>query len=142
MDQLMELRSVTDGRDAFLVTYRSEATKRIPQWKRRVYFMRHRGEKLPLIGLMLLVMSLKAIGILVREKPKVLISTGAEIAIPFFLVGKLLGSKTVFIDSMTRVRSRSATGRLLYPVADVFLVQWPEARRLYGPRAVYAGSVV
>jgi UDP-N-acetylglucosamine:LPS N-acetylglucosamine transferase len=138
----MELRSVADDNDAFLVTYRSEATKRIPQWKRRIYLMKHRGEKLPFIAIMLMIMTMKAIVILLKEKPNVLISTGAEIAIPFLLIGKLLGSKTIFIDSMTRVRSKSATGRLLYPIADVFLVQWPQARELYGPKALYAGSVL
>ncbi len=80
--------------------------------------------------------------ILAKERPEAIISTGAEIAIPAFVLGKVLGSKLVFVESLCRVSKPSATGFLLYPMTDLFLVQWPQLAHHYGHRAEYAGAVV
>lgn len=79
---------------------------------------------------------------LLRERrPDAILSTGAGLAVPFFLVGKLLGVRLVYVESLTRTESPSLTGRLVYPLADRFFVQWPElAARLR--RAELAGSVL
>ena len=76
-----------------------------------------------------------------RVRPDAILSTGAGLAVPFFLVGKLLRIRLVYVESVTRTESISLSGRLLYPLADRFFVQWPEvAKRLR--RAEYAGSVL
>lgn len=79
--------------------------------------------------------------ILRKEKPDVLISTGAEICLPAFWLSRVLGIKTIFIESVTRVDEPTITGRLAYPVSDVFFVQQPEMLRRYGRRARYEGAV-
>ena len=83
-----------------------------------------------------------ALLILARERPDVVLSTGSEIAIPFLWIGKLVGAKTAYVESWCRVRTRSGTGPLVYPVADLFLVQWPEVLNLYGPKARYEGGLL
>ena len=83
-----------------------------------------------------------AFHILRKERPDVILSTGAEIALPFFYVGKLLGMKTIFIEGLFRVENISRTGRLVYPLADAFFVQWPELLRICGPKARYEGAVI
>jgi oligosaccharide biosynthesis protein Alg14 len=74
-----------------------------------------------------------------RERPDVILSTGAALAFPFFLVGKLFGARLVYVESLTRTDRLSLTGRLVYPFADAFFVQWPEAARR---RARYAGRLL
>ena len=82
----------------------------------------------------------KVLRILRRERPGLVISTGAGIAVPGFLAAKLLGIRTVYIESYARVESLSLAGRVCYHLADRFLVQHAcLASRL--PRAVYAGAV-
>jgi UDP-N-acetylglucosamine:LPS N-acetylglucosamine transferase len=82
------------------------------------------------------------IKIFYKEKPRVIISTGAEIAIPAFIVGKLFfKTKNIFIESWCRVLSTSKTGRILYPISDIFLVQWPELAVKYGKKAQYFGGI-
>jgi UDP-N-acetylglucosamine:LPS N-acetylglucosamine transferase len=71
----------------------------------------------------------------------VILSTGAGLAVPFFLVGKLLGIRLVYVESVTRIETISLTGRLVYRLADRFFVQWPEAARRL-PRAEFAGAVL
>lgn len=83
-----------------------------------------------------------ALRILLRERPDVIVSLGAEIALPFFYIGKLLRIRTVFIESWCRVEDLSKTGQLVYPIADVFLVQWPELLKICGSKAQFKGAVI
>lgn len=76
-----------------------------------------------------------------RERPDMIISTGAGIAIPFFYLAKLYCIPTVYLESFTRIHSISLTGRLVYPVADRFLVQWPELADRW-KKAEYGGQVL
>jgi beta-1,4-N-acetylglucosaminyltransferase len=60
-----------------------------------------------------------------KYRPKAMLSTGAGPAVPFFIVAKyLFGAKVVFVESITRVATPSLTAKLLYPIADEFVVQW------------------
>lgn len=61
------------------------------------------------------------------ERPRVILSTGAALAVPFFLVGRLHGCRLVYVESLTRSQGLSLAGRLVYPLASAFFVQWPEA---------------
>jgi len=79
--------------------------------------------------------------VLRREKPDLIISTGAGVAIPFFYLARLFGIQTVYIESLTRIHGLSLTGKLLYPIASHFYVQWPSlAKRL--KKATYGGQVL
>jgi UDP-N-acetylglucosamine:LPS N-acetylglucosamine transferase len=75
-----------------------------------------------------------------RGKADVILSTGAGLAVPFFVVGKLLRRRLVYVESLTRTETVSLTGRLVYPLADEFFVQWPRAARR--TRMRYEGSVL
>ena len=77
--------------------------------------------------------------VLRRERPDAVVSTGAGVAVPFFLVARLLGIRTVFIEVYDRIDSRSLTGRLCLPLSDLFLVQWERQRELYGRGTVIGG---
>jgi UDP-N-acetylglucosamine:LPS N-acetylglucosamine transferase len=74
------------------------------------------------------------------RNPDVILSTGAALAVPFFIVGKMHGCRLVFVESLTRVRGLSLSGRLVYPLADAVFVQWPEAARRR--RARFVGSLL
>lgn len=79
--------------------------------------------------------------VLRRRRPDVILSTGAALAVPFFLVGKLLGIRLVYVESVTRTESISLSGRLVYPLANRFFVQWPDTAKLLR-RAEYAGGIL
>jgi len=84
---------------------------------------------------------LRCLGILLRERPDVIVSTGAAVGCILCVLGKLLGARVVWLDSITNVYRPSLSGRLVQPFADLFLVQWPELAR--GRRRMeYAGAVV
>ncbi len=78
--------------------------------------------------------------LLKKEKPDIVVTTGALIAFPFCLIAKLRGSKVVYIESFARVNDASLTGKLVYPFADLFLVQWESMLKVY-PKAKYVGGI-
>lgn len=84
--------------------------------------------------------TLLAVRVLRRERPDLILSSGAAVAVPFFLVGKLLGAKTVYVEVFDRVDAPTLTGRLVRRMADLFVVQWPEMESVY-PGSVNLGSI-
>ena len=80
--------------------------------------------------------------ILRTERPAAIVSLGAEIALPFFYLGRAMGIRTLYIESWCRVESLSLTGRLVYPVADAFWVQWPGLLPLCRGRGAYCGAIL
>jgi UDP-N-acetylglucosamine:LPS N-acetylglucosamine transferase len=72
-------------------------------------------------------------------RPDVILSTGAGLAVPFFVVGRLRGVRLVYVESLTRTEALSLSGRLVAPLADELFVQWPQAAR---GSARYVGSIL
>ncbi len=79
--------------------------------------------------------------ILRRERPAIMLSTGAGPAVPFALIARLLGIRVLFVETLTAVVRPSLTGRLVYPLAHRFFYQWPALRRWF-PRARCVGTVI
>ena len=138
LTQMQRLLPAFEGRDYFFVTHTAESSRHL----KRAYLINYRQgyirERITWLFTILI-----ALRILLKERPDVVISTGGgEIAVPFCYVGKLLGAKVILVESLTRISTRSAAGRLIYPIADLFLVQWQSLIRLYGSKAQYWGSVL
>jgi UDP-N-acetylglucosamine:LPS N-acetylglucosamine transferase len=74
-------------------------------------------------------------------RPDVVVSDGAGVAFPFFIVARALRIKNVYVEVCDRLDSRTLTGRLCYPLSDLFLLQWEEQKRLY-PRGILIGRLV
>lgn len=73
----------------------------------------------------------QAVRVLRRERPDVVVSTGAAVALPYFVLGRLLGLLTVYVEVYDRVDTATLTGRLCRPFTRLMLVQWPEQLGLY-----------
>lgn len=69
--------------------------------------------------------------VLRKEKPDILISSGAAVAVPFFYLGKLFGMKTMYVEVFDRMDSPTLTGKMVYPVTDCFIVQWESMKKVY-----------
>ena len=81
-----------------------------------------------------------AIKVLHKEKPDIIISSGAAVAVPFFYLGKIKGAKTVYIEVFDRIDKPTLTGKMVYPISDIFVVQWDEMRSVY-KKAINLGSI-
>lgn len=77
-----------------------------------------------------------------KERPDLILSTGAGLVVPVALIGRLFfNTKLVFIESITRANSPSLTGRLVYPLVDTFFYQWKHLEK-YFPNGKYLGPIV
>jgi UDP-N-acetylglucosamine:LPS N-acetylglucosamine transferase len=73
-------------------------------------------------------------------RPRVILTTGAGVAVPFAWLGRLHGARVVYIESLSRIDSTSLSCRLIRPFADRVYGQWPEFVEAL-PEARFVGSV-
>ncbi len=137
LSQLLKVAGCTQGHDVFVVTT-SEAVRANLASLGRVHVVGECNREHPRQLISVLV---RCIRVMFRERPQVIISTGAAPACLCCLLGKLLGARIAWIDSITNVKNISLSGRLIRPFADLFLVQWPDLAEKY--RGVeYLGAII
>ncbi len=89
----------------------------------------------------LLKNTLLAVRVLARERPELVVSNGAGVAVPFLWLGRAMGARTVYVEVYDRVDSPTLTARLVRPILDRMVVQWEEQKRFY-PEGVFLGAVL
>lgn len=135
LNQLLKLLPVV-GKDIFFITSARHMKKTLGGYK--IYYMQDPGRK----SWKFLVDAVRSFSILLKERPTAVITTGAGIAVPTCLIAKIFfGSKIIFIESLSRVESPSMTGKTLYPIADLFIVQWKSLLKFY-TKAVYGTPLI
>jgi UDP-N-acetylglucosamine:LPS N-acetylglucosamine transferase len=137
LTETLQLLAAFEGHEIFFATYHSARDEQVRRLA-PVYFTDNIGTSL---GRMFKAW-FWAFGVLRRERPDVIVSLGAEIAVPFFYCARLFRIRTIFIESWCRVENLSLTGRLVYPLADEFWVQWPQLLKVCGSKAAYHGAVI
>ena len=133
--QLLRLRPAFEGTDVAYVCVRSTYAADVPGCR---YFTVNDATRWNKV--MLAVMALRILVVLLRVRPDVVVSTGAAPGYFALRFGKLLGARTVWIDSIANVEKLSMTGTLVRRFADRWLTQWPHLAQEGGPE--YAGSVL
>lgn len=133
--QMLQLREAFEGHPIFILTYKEKATLN----RKNTYYLTNivRSPFAFIVGL------IKIFFVFLKERPDILFSTGSEIAIPSFYFGKFLfRSKLIYLESGAQVYQSSLTGRWVYPITDLFLVQWKSLLKQYGSKAKYVGGLI
>lgn len=132
---MQQLQPFWNTHERVWITFRNPNTEAILAGERVYWACSPTNRNLPnLIRNFLLALQL-----VFRERPRLIVSTGAGVAVPFVIVAKLLGSQTVFIESITRVEQLSLSARLVLPFIDDLYVQWPQLQARY-PKAELTNS--
>ena len=76
----------------------------------------------------------------IKIRPKVIVTTGTHTAVPMCYIGKLFFRKIVYIETIANSKTKTLSGKLVYPIADTFIVQWESMLKLY-PKAIYGGWI-
>jgi len=137
LTQLLKVASCTAGHEVFVVTT-SEAVRQKLAAIGRVHVVGecNREHLLRVIGVLL-----RCVCIIFRERPNVVLSSGAAAGCICCFLGKILGARVIWVDSITNVERMSLSGRMVRPIADLCLVQWPElAERYRGTE--YVGALI
>ena len=134
---LTELRALNSAYQKYNHFYVLNDVVKLPaDMQGSTYFIRH-SER----DLLFFVNLFEAWKILRKERPSVLLSTGAGPIVPFALVGKLFGIPSIFVESAAQITSPSLSGRIMYYLADRFFYQWKGLQDIY-PKGIYGGLVL
>ncbi|SET25680.1 Oligosaccharide biosynthesis protein Alg14 like [Salinibacillus kushneri] len=140
LTQLLQLEPLFKNYDYHIVTEKSEITKKLED-KYPMSFLVYGARNYPFRYIFKLAYNIfKSFFIFLRERPDVVITTGVHTAVPMCYIAKLFRKKVVFIESFAKSSSPTMAGKMVYPVADLFIVQWETMKRFY-PNAVYGGSI-
>ena len=136
MTHLYMLKPFWQDKDRFWVTFDKEDARSVLEEERMYpcYYPTNRSLKALIINTGIAWKTLR------KEKPDLIISSGAAVAVPFFYLGKLFGAKTMYIEIFDRINKPTLTGKMVYPVTDKFIVEWEEMKQVY-PKAVNLGSI-
>jgi UDP-N-acetylglucosamine:LPS N-acetylglucosamine transferase len=135
--QLLKLAESWNGYETFCVTTTEVVRDKLSKFG-GVYVVGECNRQQPLRVVKVL---LRCIRIAFRERPDVVISTGAAAGCILCFLCKMYGAKVVWIDSVTNVERISLSGRMVRHIADLFLVQWPELASRY-KRVEYVGAII
>jgi beta-1,4-N-acetylglucosaminyltransferase len=124
---LQQLRPFWENHDRLWVTFRTATTETALTDETVAWAYSPTNRNLPNLWRNLLL----AFQIISKHRPDLILSTGAGVAVPFLILGKLFGSQTVFVESVTRIQTLSLSARLVLPFLSVLYVQWPQLQTRY-----------
>lgn len=133
--ELLRLRPALEGHDVIFATVSESYRSDVPFGRFAVVGDATRWSKLRLLR-----MASRVLRIVLRERPDVVLSTGAAPGYFALLFGRMLGARTVWIDSIANADELSLCGRCVGAFAGLWLTQWPHLAREDGPH--HAGAVL
>jgi len=138
-EQLLMLNKLSEKHNVFIVT---EKTKYNKEDERISHFIPQVNRKELMFVPKMVIIGIKSIYILIKEKPDVVISTGVLATIPMIYLSHIFHKKTIYIESFAKINSPTQTGSLIYKkkLANQFYVQW-ETMKKYYPNAIYKGGI-
>jgi UDP-N-acetylglucosamine:LPS N-acetylglucosamine transferase len=140
LTEMFQLKQLLDSTEHLFVTEDLPLTRQLLK-DRPCRFVRPNGQNRNWVFWRNFILNwFLAVPILLKFRPHAVVTTGSHTAIPFCYLGKLFGCKIIFILSFCRIDSRAAAASAVYPIADLFFVQWEQMRAAY-PKSRYAGPL-
>lgn len=142
LNELLQLKKLMKKYDSYLITEKTQSTKSLKEeYHDKILYLVY-GTKHNIITypFKLLFNCFKSLYYYFKIKPDVIITTGAHTAGPMCCIGKIFGTKIIYIETFANIHSKTITGRIIYHFADLFIVQWKSMLKLY-PKAIYGGWI-
>ena len=141
-DELLQLKPLFKKYNSYIITEKDKSNEGLKEiYGDKMYFLPY-GTRAKLLTYIFkyFYLCLRTVYLYFKIRPKVIITTGTHTAGPMCIIGKIFGSKIIYIETIANTNKKTATGKLIYPIADLFIVQWEEMLKLY-PKAVYGGTI-
>ena len=142
LTELLQLKSIFDRYDYKLVTEKHKSTLNLKdEYKDKVEYLLTGNRKHMFKYIFTIPLNIiKSFVIFFKHKPDAIVTTGAHTCVAMCLIAKLFRRKVIYIESFANIETRTLTGRIIYPIADVFIVQWESMLKFY-PKAKYEGWI-
>lgn len=140
LTQLLQLKELFDDYEYKIVTEKTKITEKMRD-EHNISYLLYGARNYPIKYIFKFIINcIKSIFLFLQFRPDFVITTGAHTAVPMCYIAKIFGKKIIFIESFAKTSSPNLSGRLVYPIADLFIVQWENMLKYY-PKAVYGGSI-
>ena len=142
LEELLQLKPMFKDSDFHLVTEKTKSNLYLKdKYKDRVNYLLY-GTKFHLFSypFKLLINCFISLFLYLKYSPDYIITTGTHTAGPMCCIGKIFGSKIIYIETFANIVSKTSTGRLIYLFADKFIVQWKSMKKLY-PKSDFGGWI-
>jgi len=142
LNELLQLKELFKKYDYYIVTEKTKSSEFLKsEYEDKVSYLAYETKKRPIKYIFVFIYNIiKSLGIFIMQKPNIIITTGTHTAVPMCYIGKLFRKKIIFIETFANRNTKTVAGRLVYPIADTFVVQWEEMLKLY-PKAQYWGWI-
>lgn len=140
LTQMLQLKSIFNNYNYLLVTEKTDVTKDLKKDYNIKYFKYCNGKKFFSYLFTNIINAFNSIFTFIKFRPDVIVSTGANTSVPMCYLGKLFGKTVIFIESFAKSRGKTLSGKLVYPIATIFVVQW-ESMLEYYPKAKFWGGI-
>lgn len=140
--ELLQLKPLFNKYDSYIITEKDKTNENLKEeYGDKLFFLPY-GTRSKLFTYIFkyFYLCLKTIYLFFKIRPKYIVTTGTHTAVPICYLGKLFGCKIIFIETFANSKSKTLSGKMIYPIANLFIVQWKEMLDLY-PKAVYGGSI-
>jgi len=135
LSEMLQLKEFYNKYEHYFVTFKRADSKSLSN-NEKVHFIARPGRN----PVATIINFFQSLNLLLKEKPDLVIATGADVSVFSCIWGKLLGKKIVYIESFCRPSKPSISGRIVYPFSDLFIVQWKEVWKYY-KKAKFGGSI-
>lgn len=142
LSELLQLSPLFTKYDSYLVTEKTKSTVYLKEkYPGKTYFLVY-GTKSHLLPYLFKFMYniFRSLFLMIKINPDVVVTTGTHTAVPMCYIAKLFRKKVVFIETFANSKSKTKAGSMVYPIADVFIVQWESMLELY-PKAIFGGWI-
>lgn len=141
LSELLQLKSLMQEYDSYLITEKTKSNLTLKKKYKNVYYLVY-GTKKDIFKYIFKFSYniIKSFYYFIKIRPKVIVTTGTHTAVPMCYIAKLFRSKIIYIETFANSHTKTVTGRLIYPIADTFVVQWESMLELY-PKAICAGWI-
>ena len=141
-NELLQLKPLFRKYDYHIVTEKDKVTEGFKEeYKEKISYLIY-GTRAHIFKYIfqLIINCFLSLVLFIKIRPKYIVTTGTHTAGPMCCLGKLFGSKIIYIETFANRHTKTATGKLIYKFADLFIVQWEELLEIY-PKAVLGGSI-
>lgn len=140
LTQMLQLKSIYNDYNYVLVTEKTDVTRDLKEKYNTEYLIYGSRKYLFKYLFIFLYNILKSIFLFIKYRPTTIITTGTHTAVPMCYLGWLFRRKVIYIESFSKRTSKTLSGKLVYPIATIFVVQWESMLKLY-PKAKYWGGI-
>ncbi|MFR1971847.1 MAG: PssD/Cps14F family polysaccharide biosynthesis glycosyltransferase [Clostridia bacterium] len=140
LNELMQLKTLFKKYDYHIVTENTKVDKSLKKkYRDKMSFLIYGTKKYPISYIFKFIAnSFISLYYFFKYQPEVIVTTGTHTAVPMCYIAKIFGSKVIFIETFANRTSGTVAGKLVYPIADTFVVQWEEMHKIY-PKSVCWG---